>query len=174
MIACEKHDEDEAAEHDGLLEVGRDLVQTVEVGVARVRCRNAVDGAARGNAILLHAGNDAVLRPGRAGEHEERDDDPERYGAEPEGAEEVADSKQKDDDGGGDESFMMQDVEAFGDDGAGGVRVGDGAERGPGGDGEEEEPAKPNDEGEPDDGAEQSLHARQGTALRVQGTGSRE
>ena len=59
----------------------------------------------------LHAGNDAVLRPGSAGEHEQYDADSQRCGAEAEGADEVAEGEQQDDDGAGDESFMMQDVE---------------------------------------------------------------
>jgi DNA-binding beta-propeller fold protein YncE len=66
----------------------------------------------------------------------------------------------------------MQDIEAFRDNGAGGVGVGDGAECCPGGDGEEKKSAKPHDEGEPDDGAEQSLHAQ--TGYRVEGAGYRE
>jgi DNA-binding beta-propeller fold protein YncE len=66
----------------------------------------------------------------------------------------------------------MQNVDAFRDDGAGGVRIGDGAERCPGGDGEEEKSAQPHDEGEPYDGAEESLHAK--TGYKVEGAGYRE
>jgi hypothetical protein len=57
---------------------------------------------------------------------------------------------------------MMQDVEAFGDDRAGGVSVSDGAECSRGGDGEKEESAEPHDESQPDQGAQQSFHAGTG------------
>ena len=147
-------------------------MQAVEVGVTRVGCRDTVDGTSGGDAILLHAGNDAVLGPGRAGEHKQSDDDPQQRRAESERAREVVKSEQQDDDSAGDESFMMQDVEALCDDGAGRMRVGDGAERGPRSDGKEEEPAEPHDECEPNDGAEQGFHA--GTGYKVEGAGYRE
>jgi hypothetical protein len=144
-------------------------MEMVEVGVARVSFRDAVDGAAGSDAIGFHPRDDVVLRPGGAGQHEERDDDAEERGAGAELAHGAADGEENDQNAAGDKAFVMEDVEAFGDDGAGGVGVGDGAERCPGGNGKEEESAEPEDEREPDDGAEQGFHARQGTARGGEG-----
>jgi len=146
-------------------------VETVEVRVTRVGLRDAVDGSAGGDAVLLHAGNDRVLGEGGEAEHDEGDDDA-HDAAGPEHARDHADGEEHNDEGSGVETFMVQNVQAFGDDRAGNVGVGDGAECSRGGDGEEEESAEPHDESEPDQGTQQGFHARQGTACGSLGDGN--
>ena len=96
-------------------------------------------------------------------EHDEGDDDA-HDDAGTKDARGHANGKEHDDQAPGEEPLMMQNVETFGDDGAGGVSVSDGAEGSRGGDGKEEESAEPHDESQPDQRAQQGFHARQGTA----------
>ena len=52
----------------------------------------------------------------------------------------------------------MQHAEALGDDGSGGVRVGQGTEGAGGDDGEEHDSAEPEDDEQQNDGADGGLH----------------
>lgn len=140
IVAGEKDEQDETPKHDGFLDIGRDVVETIEVGVARIGFGDTVDGAAGSDAIALHARDDAELGPRGAGEHDDGDDDAQRGSTHAEGAEEIAEAEDDDDGGAGNEAFMMQNADTFGDDGAGGVGIGDAAESGPCGDGKKKSP----------------------------------
>jgi hypothetical protein len=172
-VACQENHEDETGEQDSFFEVFGAAVEAVEVGVTRIGAGDAVDGSASGDAVLLHVGDDPVLGEGGEAEHDEGDENAHHH-AGAEDARANADDEEEHDEASGEEAFMMEDRETLGDDGAGGVGIGDGAECGPGGDGEEEESAEPDDESEPDEGAEQGFHAKQGTGFRVQGAASLE
>jgi hypothetical protein len=155
--AGEQEDEHETADHVGELEVLGDSVKTVEVGVVGVGGRDTVDGAADGDAVDLHVGHNPELRECGESHHDDGDDDG-RFDAAHIDAAGAADGEESKDDAARDEAFVVENVEAFGDDGAGDVGVRDSAEGSRGGDNEEEHAAEPDDERQPDDGAYEGFH----------------
>ena len=118
-------------------------MQVIEVSVPWIGPGDAVDRSPGGDAIAFHAGDDAVLRPGGAGDHQHRDDDSDGDRTEAESGQERAQGQHQDDDRTSDESLMVQNVEALCDDGAGGVCVGEGIEGGISCDGEKKQSAQP-------------------------------
>jgi len=155
----EKEDEDDAAEHDGFFEADGGAVEAVEVGVVGLGGGDIVDGAADGDAVPLHVGDDPELGEGGEAHHDDGDGEGHFDAA----AIDVAgapDDEEDKDNAAGDESFVMEDAEAPGDDGTGGVGVGESREGSRGGHGKKEESAEPEDESQPDDGAYEDLHGR--------------
>lgn len=163
IVACEQEEKDEAAEHNGFFQMLGVVMKAIEVRVTGIAGRDAVNGSARRDAILLHLRNDAELRKSCEPEHDDGDENGGRT-ALAENSQGPPDGEQENDDRSGRESFIVQHAETFRDDGSGGVGIGDRTERSPGSDGEKEKTAEPDDQSQPDDGAEQGFHARQGTA----------
>ena len=169
IVPGDEDDEDDSGEQDSFFDVYRCAVEFVEVDAVGIVGRDGVDGSAGSDAVLLHAGNDRELRIRGEREHDERDADGRGDGAR-HGFERLRCEQENNDDGAGEESFVMEDAQAFGDDGSGGVRVRDGAECAGGDDGKEEDSAEPEDDEEEDDCADGRSHV----ASRQQGIGDRQ